>query len=158
MINVFAFAFIMSFSWPTSTLAAIPKNIGQQTNLKKYLSILEEVAAGGPSLEYFSLMDGDRVDPIADESCQKVAKPTIVRDFKNATKTVLGAGDRGAILISKKDFEKLQTKAVKDFEKLLGNDKYVFCQKTVASKRSITVISQYKSKRYTFQWELGWED
>ncbi|OQW52827.1 MAG: hypothetical protein A4S09_08260 [Proteobacteria bacterium SG_bin7] len=159
--GIFTFIFAMSFSWPTSTLAAIPKNISTQVSLKKYLNILEDVAAGGPSLGYFSLLDGDRVEVLdkGDKAkCTPISKATIVRDFKNATKTVLSAGDRAAVTLSKAEFEKLQDKAVKEFEKTLGKDKYAFCQKTIASKRSITVINQYRSKRYVFQWELGWED
>lgn len=159
--GMFTFIFAMSFSWPTSTLAAIPKTFFGQTNLKKYLGMLEEVASGGPSLGYFTLLDGDRVERLDKEDkkkCTPINKATIVRDFKNATKTILSAGDRSAVTLPKAEFEKLQDKATKEFEKTLGKDKYVFCQKTIAAKRSITVINQYRSKRYVFQWELGWED
>lgn len=156
--GISTFCFTMCLSLPTSSLAAKPKSFEQLPNLKKYLSILEEVAAGGPSLGYFALTDGDRIDILSADSCQKVGKGLVVKDFKNMTKTVLNSGDKSAINLPKTEFEKLQGKAIKEFEQMVSRGNYSLCQKTVAEKRSISVINQYRSDKYIFQWELGWED
>ncbi len=156
--DISTFFFIMSLSWPTSTLAAKHKGMEQHPNLKKYLGVLEEVAAGGPSLGYFSMTDGDRVDILSSDSCQKVDKKLILKDFKNTSKTILNSGDKSAVVMSKVQFERLQNKATKEFEQMLGKGNYSLCQKTIAEKRSVSVINQYRSDKYIFQWELGWED